>query len=62
MTTEISAAQPTLSVRRRWTILAVCAMSMFLVGLDTTIVNVALPAIGRGLHVGTRNPEPGMDR
>lgn len=27
---------------------------MFLVGLDTTIVNVGLPEIGRGLHVDTR--------
>jgi EmrB/QacA subfamily drug resistance transporter len=57
MTTVISAAQPALSARRRWTILSVCALSMFLVGLDTTIVNVALPAIGRGLDVGTRSLE-----
>jgi len=57
MTTVISAIQPTLSARRRWTILAVCALSMFLVGLDTTIVNIALPAIGRGLDVGTRSLE-----
>ncbi|GAA3050487.1 MFS transporter [Streptomyces glomeratus] len=37
--------------------LAVCALSMFLVGLDTTIVNVGLPVIGRGLGVGTRSLE-----
>lgn len=30
---------------------------MFLVGLDTTIVNVGLPAIGRGLDVDTRGLE-----
>ncbi|WP_204982058.1 MFS transporter [Streptomyces mobaraensis] len=46
-----------LSARRRWTILVICAFSMFLVGLDTTIVNVGLPAIGRGLGVGTRGLE-----
>ncbi|KUM84127.1 MULTISPECIES: MFS transporter [Streptomyces] len=46
-----------LSVRRRWTVLAVCCLSMFLVGLDTTIVNVGLPAIGRGLDVDTRGLE-----
>lgn len=46
-----------LSARRRWTVLAVCCLSMFLVGLDTTIVNVGLPAIGRGLEVGTRGLE-----
>jgi EmrB/QacA subfamily drug resistance transporter len=34
---------------------------MFLVGLDTTIVNVALPAIGQGLHVGTRGLEWTVD-
>jgi EmrB/QacA subfamily drug resistance transporter len=30
---------------------------MFLVGVDTTIVNVGLPEIGRGLDVGTRGLE-----
>ncbi|MEU6239289.1 MFS transporter, partial [Kitasatospora sp. NPDC047058] len=50
-------APPALSVRRRWTVLAVCCLSMFLVGLDTTIVNVGLPAIGHGLGVGTRGLE-----
>jgi EmrB/QacA subfamily drug resistance transporter len=49
--------QPVLSVRRRWTVLSVCALSMFLVGLDTTIVNVGLPAIGRGLGVNIRGLE-----
>jgi MFS family permease len=39
-----------LSRRRRLLILAICCMSLFIVGLDTTIVNVALPAIHRGLH------------
>ncbi|MGC0344297.1 MFS transporter [Streptomyces sp. SLBN-8D4] len=46
-----------LSARIRWTVLAVCCLSMFLVGLDTTIVNVGLPAIGRGLDVDTRGLE-----
>ncbi|MFF1281637.1 MFS transporter [Streptomyces sp. NPDC058299] len=50
-----------LSSRRRWTVLAVCCLSMFLVGLDTTIVNVGLPAIGRGLDVGTRSLEWTVD-
>ncbi|MFJ8435287.1 MFS transporter [Kitasatospora sp. NPDC094019] len=52
-----AAAPPPLSARGRWTVLAVCALSLFLVGLDTTIVNVGLPAIGRGLGVGTRDLE-----
>ncbi|MFD8643618.1 MFS transporter [Streptomyces zaomyceticus] len=48
---------PVPSARRRWAVLAVCCLSMFLVGLDTSIVNVGLPAIGRGLDVGTRGLE-----
>src|SRR6266699_5657916 len=37
---------------RRTLMLAVCCMSLFMVGLDNTIVNVGLPAIGRDLHAG----------
>lgn len=61
MLTTSLAAPPSppspLSARRRWTVLAVCALSMFLVGVDTTIVNVGLPEIGHGLDVGTRGLE-----
>ena len=35
---------------RRGLILGICCTSLFLTGLDTTIVNVALPSIGRDLH------------
>ncbi|MFX0578659.1 MFS transporter [Nocardia nepalensis] len=49
------------SAHRRWTVLAVCCLSLFLVGLDTTIVNIALPSIGSGLHVGTRGLEWTVD-
>ncbi|GGK58284.1 MFS transporter [Planomonospora parontospora subsp. parontospora] len=44
-------------VPERWTVLAVCCLSLFLVGLDTTAVNVGLPSIGAGLQVGTRGLE-----
>ncbi|MFD3335386.1 MFS transporter [Streptomyces sp. NPDC058700] len=54
LTTSLTASPAPLSPRRRWTVLAVCALSMFLVGVDTTIVNVGLPEIGRGLGTGTR--------
>ncbi|MCM1976090.1 MULTISPECIES: MFS transporter [unclassified Streptomyces] len=60
MTTMIpagAATGPALGARRRWTVLAVCALSMFLIGVDTTIVNVGLPAIGRGLGTDTRGLE-----
>ncbi len=37
---------------RRTLMLAVCCMSLFMVGLDNTIVNVGLPSIGHDLHAG----------
>jgi EmrB/QacA subfamily drug resistance transporter len=37
------------SKRRRQLILAICCMSLFIVGIDATIVNVALPSIQREL-------------
>jgi EmrB/QacA subfamily drug resistance transporter len=43
---------PELSRRRRLLVLVICCSSLFIVGLDSTIVNVALPAIGRDLHAG----------
>src|SRR5580658_5103762 len=36
-----------LSRRRRIGVLLICSMSLLIVGLDVTIVNVALPSIGR---------------
>ncbi|WP_435190473.1 MFS transporter [Streptomyces sp. bgisy126] len=57
MTATTHPVQPVLSARRRRTVLAVCCLSMFLVGLDTTVVNVGLPAIGRGLDADTRGLE-----
>jgi len=33
-------------------ILLVCCLSLFIVGLDVTAVNIALPSIGRDLHPG----------
>src|SRR3984957_2661036 len=36
--------------RRKWIVLALLAMAQFVVVLDASIVNVALPSIGRGLH------------
>jgi len=42
--------QADLSRRRRVLVLAICCMSLFIVGIDVTIVNVALPSIQRQLH------------
>ena len=37
------------STGRRWLILAICCLSLLMVGMDVTIVNVALPAIRQDL-------------
>ena len=37
---------------RRTLMLAVCCLSLFMVGLDNTIVNVGLPSMGHDLHAG----------
>ncbi|HXA54704.1 MAG TPA: MFS transporter [Solirubrobacteraceae bacterium] len=52
MSDALAVASPTLepSPARRRLILAICCMSLLIVGLDNTIVNVALPSIGRDLH------------
>jgi EmrB/QacA subfamily drug resistance transporter len=42
--------QAELSRGRRMLVLAICCMSLFIVGIDVTIVNVALPSIQRDLH------------
>jgi len=39
-------------LHERVRILAICCLSLFIVGLDITVVNVALPAIGRDLDAG----------
>jgi EmrB/QacA subfamily drug resistance transporter len=41
---------PELSERRKVLILAICCLSLFIVSLDNTIVNVALPSLQRELH------------
>ncbi|HEV3361927.1 MAG TPA: MFS transporter [Pseudonocardiaceae bacterium] len=44
-----------LSRRRRLLVLAICCMSLLIVGLDNTIVNVALPSIRRELGASVSN-------
>jgi EmrB/QacA subfamily drug resistance transporter len=41
---------PELDRRGRALVLAICCMSLFIVGIDNTIVNIALPSIGHDLH------------
>jgi EmrB/QacA subfamily drug resistance transporter len=53
--TQISAFAPAVSGKagqvRRWRAFAVLAVSFFMTIVDLTIVNVALPTIGRSLHM-----------
>ncbi|HJP79798.1 MAG TPA: DHA2 family efflux MFS transporter permease subunit [Pseudonocardiaceae bacterium] len=44
-----------LNRRRRLLVLAICCMSLLIVGLDNTIVNVALPSIRRDLNASVSN-------
>ena len=41
-----------LSHDRKIGVLLICCMSLFMVGLDITVVNIALPSIGSDLHTG----------
>src|SRR5229473_6325592 len=40
---------------RRWTALILLCVAQFVVVLDASIVNVALPSIGKGLHLSEHN-------
>ncbi|WP_406727639.1 MFS transporter [Streptomyces sp. GD-15H] len=44
---------PELSPRRRLLVLAICCMSLLIVSLDNTVLNVALPSLQRELHAST---------
>jgi EmrB/QacA subfamily drug resistance transporter len=47
---QVALGRQTRGRRHRWLVLAICCLSLFIVGIDVTIVNVALPSIGRDLH------------
>ncbi|MEV1065399.1 MFS transporter [Streptomyces sp. NPDC050263] len=44
---------PELSPRRRLLVLAICCMSLLIVSLDVTVLNVALPSMQQDLHATT---------
>ena len=51
MATVSSLSRADRDTRRRSVVLATCCLSVFMAGLDVTIVNVALPSIQSALHV-----------
>src|ERR1700722_15490460 len=48
-------------VRRRRIILATCCLSLFLITMDVTIVNVALPSIRKDLQAGVAGLQWSID-
>jgi EmrB/QacA subfamily drug resistance transporter len=56
MTDRIRALRMTEDNRRWWTLGAMC-FALFMIMLDNTVVNVALPSIQRGLHASTSSLE-----
>jgi MFS family permease len=50
-----------LTRRRRLLVLAICCMSLLIVGMDNTIVTVALPSIRRDLHASVEGLQWTMD-
>jgi len=52
VTEKLQALKMTEHNRRWWTLGAMC-FALFMIMLDNTVVNVALPSIQRGLHAST---------
>ncbi|MER5478139.1 MFS transporter [Streptomyces sp. NPDC002734] len=52
---------PELSRRRRFLVLAICCMSLLLVSLDITVLNVALPVMGQELGSGVSGMQWALD-
>jgi EmrB/QacA subfamily drug resistance transporter len=52
---------PELSPRRRMLVLAICCMSLLVVGMDATIVNVALPSLRRDLDASVSSLQWTLD-
>jgi EmrB/QacA subfamily drug resistance transporter len=52
---------PELPRRRRILVLAICCMSLLIVSLDNTVLNMALPAIRHDLHAGVAGLQWTMD-
>ncbi|HEY6396056.1 MAG TPA: MFS transporter, partial [Solirubrobacteraceae bacterium] len=52
---SVTATTPADHASRRWLILVIACLAQFMVVLDATVVNVALPSIQRGLHFSAAN-------
>jgi hypothetical protein len=54
-TTPTDASGRTPRSRSPWLVLVVACLAQFMVVLDLTVVNVALPSVQRGLHFSAAN-------
>ena len=61
MATESVSSRLGLDARRRNAVLATCCLSVFVAGIDTTIVNVALPSIQGALHASVSGLQWAID-
>ena len=52
-TPERSSGAPTAADPRRWWVLAVMSLSIFMIFVDNTVVNTAIPSIARDLQAST---------
>ena len=52
-TLDRSAAAPPAADSRRWWVLAVMSLSIFMIFVDNTVVNTAIPSIARDLEAST---------
>src|SRR5881398_2922672 len=52
---EAAMTETAVAMQRRWIGLALLCVAQFVVVLDASIVNVALPSIGRALHFSQAN-------
>ncbi len=55
MSATVLTAPASSSSSRRWLVLVIACLAQFMVVLDATVVNVALPSIQRGLHFSPAN-------
>src|SRR5947207_12761486 len=52
---EAAMTETAVAMQRRWIALALLCVAQFVVVLDASIVNVALPTIGKALHFSESN-------
>lgn len=55
LTAPVIDSPPTSRTVNKWLVLVIACMAQFMVVLDATVVNIALPSVQRGLHFSSAN-------